>query len=131
MKMVLPHHNDNRPRCGEYKWKICQDETCGREFWGHHVAKYCELCRTPRMRAIRRARIKKRREAAHNDKVNMEFKHSFYEVNESEFTCKLDGCNNKYRVKIFPKQFIYPRYCEEHRNEHKRNIFLRQLKKVA
>jgi len=34
--------------------------------------------------------------------------------------CALEGCDHQFEVKIYPRQFIYPKYCPEHRNEYKR-----------
>jgi hypothetical protein len=34
--------------------------------------------------------------------------------------CALEGCQNQFEVKIYPRQYIYPKYCPEHRNEYKR-----------
>jgi hypothetical protein len=34
--------------------------------------------------------------------------------------CALEGCEHQFEVKIYPRQYIYPKYCPEHRNEYKR-----------
>ena len=34
--------------------------------------------------------------------------------------CALEGCDHQFEVKIYPRQYIYPKYCPEHRNEYKR-----------
>jgi hypothetical protein len=54
----------------------------------------------------------------------MVFQHKFIEATDVEFTCQLSGCNRKYMLKVIPKLFIYPKYCEEHRSEFKRAFFL-------
>jgi hypothetical protein len=41
--------------------------------------------------------------------------------------CALEGCDNQFEVKIYPRQYIYPKYCPEHRNEYKRIRHLRQI----
>jgi hypothetical protein len=30
------------------------------------------------------------------------------------------GCDHQFEVRLYPRQFIYPKYCPEHRNEYKR-----------
>jgi len=100
------------------KLKICQ--YCGKEFWGHPIAKYCELHRDVKQRE----KTKKPTEPL--DANNRIFEHEYLEVVEQEFMCELDGCGKTFMVKVFPKQFVYPRYCEEHRNEFKRRNWLRQ-----
>jgi hypothetical protein len=51
---------------------------------------------------------------------NQSFRHSFTEVSTMVMDCALDGCENQFEVKIYPRQYIYPKYCPEHRNEYKR-----------
>ena len=112
--MQLPKYKKKK----RIKLKICQ--YCGKEFWGHPIAKYCELHRDVKQRE----KTKKPTEPL--DANNRIFEHEYLEVVEQEFMCELDGCGKTYMVKVFPKQFVYPRYCEEHRNEFKRRNWLRQ-----
>ena len=87
--MQLPKYKKKK----RIKLKVCQEPGCGREFWGHPIAKYCELHRD----------IKK---------------------------CCLEGCNELFTIRVFPKQYIYPRFCEEHRNDFKRANYLRIISKL-
>ncbi len=112
--MQLPKYKKKK----RIKLKICQ--YCGKEFWGHPIAKYCELHRDVKQRE----KTKKPTEPL--DANNRIFEHEYLEVVEQEFMCELDGCGKTFMVKVFPKQFVYPRYCEEHRNEFKRRNWLRQ-----
>lgn len=114
--MQLPKYKKKNRR----KLKICQEPGCGREFWGHPIAKYCELHRDLKTR--KRAR----RVYENVDVKNQIFKHNFSESSDIEFTCQLEGCSNKFFLKVFPKQFVYPKYCPEHRNEYKREAHLRR-----
>jgi len=100
------------------KLKICQ--YCGKEFWGHPIAKYCELHRDVKQRE------KTKKSPEPGDSNNKTYQHEFIEVVEESWVCELDGCGVNYTVKIFPKQFVYPRFCEEHRNEFRRRNWLRQ-----
>jgi hypothetical protein len=34
--------------------------------------------------------------------------------------CALGGCDNQFEVKVYPRQYVYPKYCPGHRNEYKR-----------
>ena len=45
------------------------------------------------------------------------------------FKCCLEGCDEKFTIKVFPKQTVYPRFCMEHRNDFKRENFLRIMAK--
>lgn len=105
------------------KLKICQEPGCGKEFWGHPIAKYCEVHQDIRNRS------RKRRVYDKPDVKNQIFEHTFQEVTNIEFTCAVKGCNNKFSVQVYPKQFIYPKYCEEHRNDFKREAFERTQRK--
>jgi len=99
------------------KLKICQ--YCGKEFWGHPIAKYCELHRDVKQRE------KTKKSPEPGDSNNRTHNHDFIEVAEESWTCELEGCGKKYVVKIFPKQFVYPRFCDDHRNEFKRRNWIR------
>lgn len=112
-KVQLPKYKKKK----RIKLKICQ--YCGKEFWGHPIAKYCELHRDVKQRE----KTKKPTEPL--DANNRVFEHEYLEVVEQEFTCELDGCGKTFMVKVFPKQFVYPRYCDEHRNEFKRRNWIR------
>lgn len=111
--MQLPKYKKKK----RIKLKICQ--YCGKEFWGHPIAKYCELHRDVKQRE------KSKKTPEPIDVNNKEFQHELLEVREVEFTCELEGCGSTYTVKVFPKQFVYPRYCEDHRNEFKRKNYIR------
>jgi hypothetical protein len=117
--MQLPKYKKKK----RIKLKICQEPGCGREFWGHPIAKYCELHRDIKQRA------KHKKEFESVDVKNMVFKHNYTEVLDLEFCCCLFGCESKYVVKVFPKQFVYPRYCLEHRNDFRRANFIRMQKR--
>ncbi len=117
--MQLPKYKKKK----RIKLKVCQEPGCGREFWGHPIAKYCELHRDIKQRA------KHKKEFESVDVKNMVFKHNYTEVLDLEFCCCLIGCDSKYMVKVFPKQFVYPRYCLEHRNDFRRANFIRMQKR--
>lgn len=114
--MQLPKYKKKKRE----KLKICQEPGCGKEFWGHPIAKYCELHRDIRFRQRRR------RVYESVDVKNQIFNHKFHEVTDVEFACQLPGCGRKYKIRVFPKQYVYPKYCEEHRNEFRRESFLRE-----
>jgi len=105
------------------KRKTCQEPGCGQEFFGHPIAKYCDLHRDIK------ARQKPKKVVESVEMRNMFFKHGYNEPIDVKFKCCLDGCSRTFFVKMFPKQFIYPRFCLEHRNDFKRNNYLRKQKK--
>lgn len=112
--MQLPKYKKKK----RIKLKICQ--YCGKEFWGHPIAKYCELHRDVKQRE------KTKKSPEPGDSNNKTHQHDFIEVVEENWICELEGCGKEYVVKIFPKQYVYPRFCEEHRNEFRRRNWIRQ-----
>ena len=98
------------------KLKVCREPGCGKEFWGHPIAKYCDLHRDIR----KRTRIRK--SPIDPDVENHVFNHSFSEVMDIEFKCPVKGCGKLFVVRVFPKQFIYPKFCDDHRTLYKRKL---------
>ena len=117
--MQLPKYKKKK----RVKLKKCQEPGCGREFWGHPIAKYCELHRDIKQRQ------KPKKALDSLEMRNMFFKHGYSETVEVQFKCCLEGCENNFSVKMFQKQFIYPRFCLEHRNDFKRSNYIRMQKK--
>jgi hypothetical protein len=101
--------------------KKCQYPGCGKIFFGIHISKYCPEHRQDRYR------IRKRTKPEDVNIKNQTFKHNYTEVITMVLNCALEGCDNQFEVKIYPRQYIYPKYCPEHRNEYKRIRRLRQI----
>lgn len=105
------------------KLKLCHEPGCGKEFWSSTpTAKYCDIHRDIRFR------VRKKRVFEDVTVRNQIFIHNFSHVTAIEFTCQLRGCTQNYTVQVFPRQTTYPKYCDEHRNEFKRELFLRKKK---
>ncbi len=113
--MQLPKHVPAERKVFRY----CQYAGCEREFRGRPMQKYCEFHMDPHNR--KRIRPKPENPAV----KNRIFLHNFQDVTQVEFICALDGCNNKFSVKLYPRQSIYPKYCEKHRSEFQRVNFER------
>ena len=41
--------------------------------------------------------------------------------------CALEGCKQHFEIKIYPRQYIYPKYCPQHRNEYRRIRHLQMI----
>jgi hypothetical protein len=107
-----------------YKQKICQEPGCGKEYVGHVISKFCNF------HSDIRNRRRRKRNALDPTVENQTIKHENSQVMLYRFICGLDGCSKEFEVKVFPKQFVYPKFCEEHRSYHRRQIFLK-LKRIA
>lgn len=94
--------------------KRCQYPGCGRIFFGIHISKYCHEHRKDRYR------IRKRAAPEDVNKKNQTIKHSYTEVVTMEVGCSLHGCEEKFEIKIYPRQYVYPKYCPKHRSEYRR-----------
>jgi ribosomal protein L32 len=112
--MQLPKYDSSMHKVK--KSKICQEPGCGKEFIGHRIAKYCDFHRETKNR------VRKRKLATDPGLDNMIFNHNFHEVTSIEFTCQFPRCNTKFVNRVFPKQEIYPKYCERHRSAYKRGM---------
>lgn len=58
--------------------------------------------------------------------VNLKIKHEY--TTSQKMVRKCDCCNTEYEIIVTPGQIEYPRWCGEHRNEFKRNLFLKRMK---
>ncbi|MDR0331459.1 MAG: hypothetical protein LBH93_07115 [Chitinispirillales bacterium] len=94
--------------------KKCQYPGCGKIFYGIHISKYCTEHRQDRYR------IRKRSKPENVNIKNQTIQHPYTEVTMTAMHCKLVGCDHQFEVKLYPRQFVYPKYCPEHRNEYKR-----------
>ncbi len=101
--------------------KKCQYPGCGKIFFGIHISKYCPEHRQDRYR------IRKRTKPEDVNIKNQTYKHNYTEVVTLVLNCALEVCDNQFEVKIYPRQFIYPKYCPEHRNEYKRIRLLQSM----
>jgi len=41
--------------------------------------------------------------------------------------CALSGCENSFAMVLIPNQILYPKFCREHRTEHRREFHLQRL----
>lgn len=119
--MQLPKYKKKK----RVKLKVCQEPGCGKQFWGHPIAKYC-----PEHRDIKN-RQKQKKDYGSVEDNNMVFRHNFGNAVNIDFKCCLEGCDHSFTVNVFPKLFVYPRFCEDHRNPYKRQNFLRLQRRAA
>lgn len=120
--MNLPKYKPVKKKTTKY----CKYMNCGKEFLGTPVQKYCDFHTDPHHR--KRIRPKPEKPAV----KNQIFMHHFNNTIKVEFDCALNGCGKHFCVDVNPKQYVYPKYCENHRNEYRRCNFMRNRKmKIA
>lgn len=109
------------PRGQKFKEKICMYPGCEKVFHGIHISKYCVEHRKDRYR------IRKRAKPEDVNLKNQTVQHKYTTVVEQTMTCALEQCENQFTIKIFPRQYIYPKFCNDHRNEYRRERHLRLI----
>jgi hypothetical protein len=97
--------------------KPCQYPGCTKYYMGTGFSKYCDEHR--KREYHKPVKIKK------IDEINIYHDYNNADQIDLDLVCSLDGCGKVYTVKILPGLFIYPKYCELHRNEHKRKMFIK------
>jgi len=115
--MLLP----KTPRGQKFKEKRCMYPGCDKIFHGIHISKYCVEHRKDMYR------IRKRTKPEDVNLKNQTIQHRYTTVVEQTMTCALEQCENQFTIKIFPRQYIYPKFCPDHRNEYRRERHLRQI----
>ena len=102
------------------KEKLCSFPCCDTLFMAKGKGKYC--CEH-RKAKYRKDLYKK------NDNTGLGIiviEHNELYATPIKRTCGLDGCENEYEIVLIPRLFEYTNFCEEHRNEFKRDMFLKK-----
>lgn len=100
------------------KKKNCAFPGCNVEFIGRGKAKYCEEHR----KAKYRKELYKKNDNDGEAIVIIEHDEIFTKKVIRE--CGLRGCTNEYTITLIPNLYEYPNYCEQHRNQYQRELFL-------
>jgi len=112
--MNLPTRKDQNKKY----LKNCRD--CGAEFYGLLPSIYCEEHRDP----AERSKIRAEKERLTRERNRKEYNVSIKRENSGKTTLLCGVCGKPYEVLYYKKQSVYPKYCEEHRNEYRRRIFI-------
>jgi hypothetical protein len=110
------------------KSKTCSFPGCQEIFMGTAKSKYCLEHRKKEYRKIideGKVEKKKLDEISNNNNQNQIIKHEFSESVTMVLPCQLEGCQEEFTIKVYPKTFLYPKYCPQHRNSFKRKMFLK------
>lgn len=115
MKLTLAKASGSS-RTPDHVLKTCHQDGCNIKFTGHPVRKYCDNHIDPKKRP--------RKKIIHDDISvnNRRINHTFTNSHDVEYICAFDGCKNVMSVRLHPKTFIYPKYCDKHKQEHKRRM---------
>jgi hypothetical protein len=90
-------------------------------------AVYCTEHRKRKYRKIIDANKIADKKAEHEARnTNQLLKHKYTESTILRMKCAIDGCNNEFEIKVYPNLFVFPKYCPDHRNPYRRELFLKQ-----
>lgn len=113
----MGEHIKGKPQ--KLKRKICAFPNCGIEFIGRGKAKYCDEHR----KAKYRKELYKKNDNDGSGIVTIE--HNEIYAKKIIRVCGLEGCDCEYSITLIPRLFEYSNYCKDHRNEFKRNRFMK------
>lgn len=116
----------------ERKLKQCKFPGCEIHFEGRGLEKYCKEHRKKEYyRILYFDKYKKENEPSITElkKNNQIIKHKSCHTFTVNSICALEGCNNHFKINVTPGNFVYPKFCPEHRNEFKRKMFVERNKK--
>ena len=114
---------NNRTGILEIKYeKICKFPDCDEVFYGTGNSKYCiEHRKSEYKKVIDQDKNNEDKEKRKLNNSNQTFKHSSTTCYIIKFICPT--CGKDFDVLIMPNVYVYPKYCEDHRNEWKRIIY--------
>ena len=119
--MRIPKDKRKRRRKERLKEKICKYPGCNKIYFGIGRSCYCPNHRSRQARQVMLAQTSKNKTIP---LANMTIMH------ENSYAVQLirscDCCNSEYEITLFPGIYIYPKYCELHRNLYKRRLYEQQ-----
>lgn len=104
----------------KYKLKRCLYPECQNLFQGKGFSKYCL---EHRQRQYRKVIDKINKKVIVTENPNQTYRHENTSIITIVFLCAL--CGQKFEIRVYPNIYIYPKYCEDHRNLHKRTLWLK------
>jgi hypothetical protein len=113
----------NLPTVHKYerlKLKKCKYPECNQLFNGTGFSKYCA---EHRKKEYRKILDKLNKKVVIIENANQYYEHELIKPATISFNCAL--CKAAFDIKIYPNVFVYPKFCESHRNEYKRKLWLK------
>ena len=127
--MNIPKDKKLSKRKEKLKEKLCAYPGCEVIFFGTGKSKYCPEHRQKKYRAVLDKHIIEERERRRiEENPNQAIKHSYIDAQTLKLVCDVPECCNEFEIKIIKGVYVYPKYCPEHRNEHRRNMFIQKMR---
>ena len=95
---------------------ICKYHGCGKLFFGEDYRQYCPEHSTTEYRNLR-----VQQGAPEKENCNVTIRHNSTGIYTVHRLCNC--CDKPYPITLYPKQYIYPMYCSEHRSKYKRDLY--------
>jgi len=107
------------------QFPISDTEVCGTTFYGIGPSKYCDEHRKLKYRKFINRKLAADKKAIEipTEDANQIIKHKYQEATIRRCQCAIEGCTEEFDVTLYPRTYVYPKFCPQHRNEHKRNMF--------
>lgn len=119
----IPKLNKKMMRKMRSHKRTCRHEGCNKVFIGRCNRQFCDEHGTQYW--VNRRRKRKRRIKTDPSIDNLVIKEKVKIRYVSELKCHLKGCNKHYKITVIPNQKIYRKFCDEHINPYKRELYLR------
>lgn len=102
--------------------KVCEYPGCNKKFKGIKVSKFCAEHRKTKYHSYYKPRTN---EVGENQRI----KHHCIDTTILVYNC--DCCGTPFSIRLQPHTDIYPRFCPVHRNEYRRERYLRSCLSMA
>ncbi len=107
----------NKRKQKEYM-KTCKYSGCGKVFKGISIAKYCEKHRGEEFR-------ERKRTTTDPATTNRIIKYALPKASKTMLVCEC--CGQEFEATLYPRQTVYPKWCVEHTNKHRRAMYEKSL----
>ncbi|HAT77035.1 MAG TPA: hypothetical protein DCS19_09370 [Flavobacterium sp.] len=133
IQFIVPRKS-GRLHLEHLKEKACKFPGCGKIFFGTGRACYCEEHRDSKYRKVIDFDKNKKIKDDFNE-TNLEnnqiIKSKKFDTKRQICKCGLDDCHETFEISITQGEYVYPKFCPDHRNEYKRSLFLKRLQTVC
>jgi hypothetical protein len=102
------------------KYGYVNCEICGDIFYAPLKTKYCSK-HAKQIKLQQSKDWKSENRKIKNPDQNISINHSYTEAVHQKMKCEC--CGVEFEITVLPRTYVYPKYCEEHRNEFKRKMY--------
>jgi hypothetical protein len=111
--------------------RICK--LCNSKFTGNQFQRYCKKCKLEKTKISKKGKnptfSKSHNIVLNKDKLNRIVKNKHRTLNIRCHARNKNNvrCSNTFQITIDKRTKDYPKYCEYHRNEYKRSLFMKEI----